>query len=99
MWNGAAEALKPSPAMIMASPPNGDARQFRQTIAADRIRNDAVAVRRLDVERDGEAEGDGVAKRAERGGGGLACRGRDEDCAEQRQGGRTEQRVDGRDRE
>jgi len=53
-----------------------DARQFGETIAAERIHDDAVPVRRFDVERDREAGGGRITERAERGCDGPARGGR-----------------------
>src|SRR6266542_4140691 len=80
-----------------ARPSDDDPGQLGEAIAADRIGDDAVSLRRPDVERDREAEGNRVPERAEDGSGGLPRRARDEDRAQQRERRGSKERVDGRE--
>ena len=85
-------ASRPEPARMMR-------RELGETIAAERVHDDAVPVRRLDVERDREADCGRIAERAERGCDRPAQRARDEHRREERERRGGEQAVDPGERE
>ena len=76
-----------------------DRGELGETVAPDRVRDDAVPVRRAHVQRDREAESRGVAECAEGRRDLLAASARNEHRAQQGEGGGEQERVDGRERE